>query len=907
MGITSLRAWIVAASLLSICAVSHAAGLGKLNVMSALGEPLKAEVELVAEKNEIGSLAVRLAGAEAFEHAGLSYSPLVAGVKVSIEKRTSGEPYVRVTSSQPVTEPFVDLLIELSWSSGRISREFTALLDPPSVIAEREKKKAAEVEVRAAPTSPQPKPEPAPASEAAKPEPAKTEEPAAPAATETAPQAPAQNEARPAAPVETIGGTQPTLLGEGSSLPGAAHAADAYGPVKSGDTLGKIASATKPSEVSLEQMLVLLVQNNPEAFSGKNMNRLKTGKILQLPTADQFAGLSDADARKEVKLQARDWRAYRDQLAASAGQAAPAEQPAQQAASGKVGAVVEDKAAAAKDGPKEVLKLSKNEPAAGAAGGDAKSAARVHALEEEVVARDKAVKESNDRVAKLEKQIKDLQSLLEMKNKGMADLQKPASTPPAATPPPAAASQPPAPQAAAPVTPAPPAPSAPELKPATPVPTPAPAPAQPKSDSAPAPSQPVPVQPKPAPAKTAPLPEPSLMDQVLDQPAYLGAAIGVLIIIGALAVRAVKRRRESKSDAEESGPARAFSEASGNTAAFSPNSTVAISPAAAQSASSDEVDSVAEAEIFLAYGRDAQAEELLKEALERSPQRHEIYLKLLQIYANRKDAKSFEKVARDLQQASGGAGEIWDQAIALGYQVDPDNSRYAAGRSAAGAAATAGAAAAASAAAENVDFNIGSEDSQATTTDIDLGDSSFDSTQIIDPAAEPAHDATVSMRPAAMDFNVDLPAAGVSADELAPRRASSAGLDFDIDLNSLTSSAPADAGAAAAEPASGGLDFDMSGLSLDAPAEPRLESSSAAPEIDLSGISLDLGTETTPALSPTGKDDHWYDVQTKFDLAKAYQEMGDKDGAREILKEVLQEGDAEQKTAAKSVLSSLDT
>ena len=908
MGITSLRAWIVAASLLSICAVSHAAGLGKLNVMSALGEPLKAEVELVAEKNEIGSLAVRLAGAEAFEHAGLSYSPLVAGVKVSIEKRTSGEPYVRVTSSQPVTEPFVDLLIELSWSSGRISREFTALLDPPSVIAEREKKKAAEVEVRAAPTSPQPKPEPAPAAEAAKPEPAKTEEPAAPAATETAPQAPAQNEAKPAAPVETIGGTQPTLLGEGSSLPGAAHAADAYGPVKSGDTLGKIASATKPSEVSLEQMLVLLVQNNPEAFSGKNMNRLKTGKILQLPTADQFAGLSDADARKEVKLQARDWRAYRDQLAASAGQAAPAEQPAQQAASGKVGAVVEDKAAAAKEAPKEVLKLSKNEPAAaGAAGGDAKSAARVHALEEEVVARDKAVKESNDRVAKLEKQIKDLQSLLEMKNKGMADLQKPASTPPAATPPPAAASQPPAPQAAAPVTPAPPAPSAPEVKPATPVPTPAPAPAPPKSDSAPAPSQPVPVQPKPAPAKTAPLPEPSLMDQVLDQPAYLGAAIGVLIIIGALAVRAVKRRRESKSDAEESGPARAFSEASGNTAAFSPNSTVAISPAAAQSASSDEVDSVAEAEIFLAYGRDAQAEELLKEALERSPQRHEIYLKLLQIYANRKDAKSFEKVARDLQQASGGAGEIWDQAIALGYQVDPDNSRYAAGRSAAGAAAIAGAAAAASAAAENVDFNIGSEDSQATTTDIDLGDSSFDSTQIIDPAAEPAHDATVSMRPAAMDFNVDLPAAGVSADELAPRRASSAGLDFDIDLNSLTSSAPADAGAAAAEPASGGLDFDMSGLSLDTPAEPRLESSSAAPEIDLSGISLDLGTETTPALSPTGKDDHWYDVQTKFDLAKAYQEMGDKDGAREILKEVLQEGDAEQKTAAKSVLSSLDT
>ena len=102
MGITSIRAWIVAASLLSTCAVLHAAGLGKLNVTSALGEPLKAEVELVAEKNEVGSLAARLASPEAFERAGLAYSKLMANVKVSIEKRSGGEPYVQLTSTQPV-------------------------------------------------------------------------------------------------------------------------------------------------------------------------------------------------------------------------------------------------------------------------------------------------------------------------------------------------------------------------------------------------------------------------------------------------------------------------------------------------------------------------------------------------------------------------------------------------------------------------------------------------------------------------------------------------------------------------------------------------------------------------------------------------------------------------------------
>jgi pilus assembly protein FimV len=401
------------------------------------------------------------------------------------------------------------------------------------------------------------------------------------------------------------------------------------------------------------------------------------------------------------------------------------------------------------------------------------------------------------------------------------------------------------------------------------------------------------------------------MDQMLDQPAYLGAAIGVLIIIGALAVRAVKRRRESKSDAEESGPARVFAEPSGAAAVSVDGKAVARAEAAAET--SEEVDPVAEAEIFLAYGRDAQAEELLKEALESSPKRHEIHLKLLQIYANRKDARSFEKVARDLQQATGGTGEIWDQAVVLGYQVDPGNSRYASGKSAAAEAAVASAAAAASAAAENVDFNIGSEDSTATTTDIDLGEggSQFDRTQIIDPAAAAAQDSTVSIEPAAvpaMDFNVDLPSSGVAAPEpAAAHTASASGLDFDIDLNSLAAPS-ANAGAAPAEPAAGGgLDFDMSGFSLDAPGEPKMGSSAAAPEIDLSGISLDLGTETAPAKSPTGKDDHWYDVQTKFDLAKAYQEMGDKDGAREILREVLQEGDAEQKTAAQSVLSSLDS
>jgi pilus assembly protein FimV len=890
----SIRAWVLAGLLVSISVVSHAAGLGKLTVLSTLGEPLNAEVDLVAEKTELGSLGAHLGTPDAFERAGLSYSSALRGANVSIEKRASGEPYVKITSTKPATEPFVDLLVELTWSTGRISREFTALLDPPDIATERAKqqKAAAAAEVKPAPAPEAPKAEPVPAPAASEPEPPK-EAPKADLRIPAEPSEPAEaNSAE--APTEQMPKPETAAAAPAPAAPAdsdkSAPSADAYGPVKHGDTLNKIATANKPADVSLEQMLVLLTRNNPQAFSGKNMNRLKTGKILQLPTADQYATITEADARKEVKLQARDWRAYREQLATAAGNAEPAEQAAQQSSSGKVGAPVQDKAAATSGQPQEVLKLSKNEPATGAA--DTKAGARVHALEEEVVARDKAVKEANDRVAKLQKQVTDLQTLLEMKNKSMADLQKPAATP--------SAPKPTAPPPSTPATATPAAPT-PEMKPATPPPA-TPAPVAPKSEAAPPPTPPAPTTPKPVAAKQPPpmppAPEPSLMDQVLDQPVYLGAALGVVLIIIILGVRAVKRRRESHSDSEDAGPARAF--ANTGDAAVAPLAAVAAPGA---EAGSDQVDPVAEAEIFLAYGRDAQAEELLKDALQTSPHRHDVPLKLLQIYANRKDAKSFEKVARDLQQATGGAGPVWDQAVALGYQVDPGNSRYAAGRIASAAVL---AAAASTAAAENVDFNIGggSEDSTATTTDIDLGDTgnAFERTQIIDPAAEPAHDSTVSIdtasMPSAMDFDIGHAAAETPTDDGAK------GLDFDIDLNSLSMGPASDE--TVIEPP-GTLDFDMGNLTLDTPSDQETQGHASVPEIDLSGISLDLGTQTSPTASPTGKDDRWYDVQTKFDLAKAYQEMGDKDGAREILKEVLAEGDTEQKSAAESVLARLDS
>src|SRR5574341_2548236 len=132
VGKTSLKALLTASALL-LSAAAHAAGLGKLTVLSNLGEPLRAEIDVVAvEKNEMETLAARLASIDAYLQNNLPYPSPTLGLKLALEKRASGQPYIQVTTVQPVNEPFVDVLVELTWNGGRILRAYTALLDPPA-------------------------------------------------------------------------------------------------------------------------------------------------------------------------------------------------------------------------------------------------------------------------------------------------------------------------------------------------------------------------------------------------------------------------------------------------------------------------------------------------------------------------------------------------------------------------------------------------------------------------------------------------------------------------------------------------------------------------------------------------------------------------------------------------------
>src|SRR5215813_9552673 len=350
---------------------ADAVGFGRLNMLSNLGDPLNAEIELVSvTKEELASLSARLAAADAYRRANLQYNAALTGARISIERRAGGQPYLKITSTRVVNEPFIDLLVEITSSSGRLVREYTVLVDPPSV-------------------SPPPTTAAAPA---ARPAPA-----AEPPVTTAAP--PVE---RPAAAAPAAGGKE-------------------YGPVQRGENLTKIAKSVMPEGVTLEQMLVGLYRTNPDAFIRKNLNLVKSGRILRVPDKEEIAAIPQPEARKEFRAQVADWNAYRQSVAGSAG---TAQAEGRTTTSGRISTKVEDKAAGES---RDVVRLSKGEPPGAAAAGKGKprsTADRVRALEEEVVAREKALNEANERIAQLEKTIKDMQKLAELKSPGMAAAQQ---------------------------------------------------------------------------------------------------------------------------------------------------------------------------------------------------------------------------------------------------------------------------------------------------------------------------------------------------------------------------------------------------------------------------------------------------------------------------------------------------
>jgi pilus assembly protein FimV len=902
---------------------AQAAGLGRLTVLSPLGQPLLAEVEIVSlQAGEEEGLSARLASPEAFGAAGIELSPALHGLRINIARRDN-RPVLRLTTTQPVNEPFLDLLVELQWASGRLVREYTFLLDPPD-YRNRQMIAAAPAPTRAPQAQPQPEPkaEPAPAPQAeaqpAAAAPAPAEEKPASSETQPADAKPATIEQQPIPP-EQAQAAKEEPKAEAAKEEQAKEEPAKPEPakpntheVKKGDTLGAIARANLQPGVTLNQMLVAIFRANQEAFIRGNVNLIRTGKILNIPAAETIGSIDPEEANRLVKEHQAQFMEYRSRLAAvPAGVHGGPEREA----AGRIEAKPEATPPAA---PADQVRLSKSEP------GKPEAPASRAAREDNAAARERALQEAQSRTSDLEKNIADLQKLLDLKNQQLAELEKKATAkPPAgavpsqAKPAPSAPAKPAAPEkpAAAPSAP----PPAPSVAPAQPAPKPAPGPvaqapqsAQPQTPPQAQPAKPEvqkPAEKKAAPVKAkpkaAPPPEPSLLDEFLDNPMYLAllaALIVLLVVYGMWKWRKKKAAHAKFQDsvlgaAAAGGGAAALHEPTANPATASVSQApVSQAPAGMEA---EEVDPIAEADVYMAYGRDAQAEEILKEALQKDSGRIAVHGKLLEIYANRKDAKAFEQTALKLKNLTNGSGPEWEKAAALGRAIDAGNGIYGSG---APAAAEPSAPAAAPAAAPTLDFDLGgASQGSPAAPDISLDEPGKDSTAT---SVDFELGATQTLK-----MDKQSPDETVAASDAAP--AGGGGLDFNLDLGASeekpAQAAPAPAKAPADEPSAGGLDFnlDLDDKSEGAP-QPPPQPMSAAP-VDLGDISLDLGSpaeETVAAPSGSG-DPKWQEVATKLDLAKAYEEMGDKDGARELLNEVMKDGDAAQKGQAQQLLAKL--
>ena len=853
---------------------AHALSLGRISVLSALGEPLRAEIDVAQiSPEEASSLKAGVATPEAFKAAGLEYTPVLAGLEVTLQRRADGRSFLRLTSSRPVNEPFVDLVLQASWSAGRLTRDYTMLFDPPGSRANA---------TAAAPTAPV-------LSRPATPAPARAPAPAV--ANESAPVAPPAPASRPEPRVRPAAPRVASAENSG--------AADRQLTVKPGDTAGRIAAQNLPGTVSLDQMLVAMLRSNPNAFIGGNINRLKAGTVLQMPGADAAGAVPAGEASQTIIAQSKDFNNFRRKLAE--GVATTPVDPADRQAGGKVQAKVEDRATATATPDKLTLSTGSVQ---------AKSAA---AAAEDAIAKNRQASDASARVAELSKNISDLNKLGVAP--GAAAPAAPAAAvsaakvPGVALPTPSVVVAPPAPIAAAP------APAA----TASPVAMPAATAAQAASAaasaagttaSASAASQPADnaaakppvVVAQKAPAPVGPAPETSFLDDLLENPLVLPLGAGLLALLAGLGIYSYRKRKGAapvdSSFLESRLQPDSFFGASGGqridtNEVSASGSSLVYSPSQLDAAG--DVDPVAEADVYLAYGRDLQAEEILKEALRTTPSRVAIHAKLAEIYAKRRDNKAFEAIALEVFKLTQGNGPEWAYVTEMGRELDALNPLYQSSGLPAGdnpVAAAGKAPLAAAAGVAGAGFSAFSSASPASAApaskpavDVEL-DLDFPLGGMQDGHTSPVPIAALStpesVRAPVFD-KLDMDFSDISSKPIA--------LTYPVPISRATNAPPnsvtpakttpvASAAPVAALPDSGMLEFDLDSLSL-----------------DLNGPSTQ-----SPANSVAPEEDP---LQTKFLLAEEFRSLGDADGARSLAEEVLTEARGPLRVKAQAFLNSL--
>ncbi len=831
---------------------SDALSLGRITVQSALGEPLRAEIDIPdMNAGEAASLKVGVAQPEAFRAAGLEYNPAMARMRASLQRRPDGRAYLRLSSDSAINDPFVDMLLEASWATGRIVRDYTLLFDPPSL--RKDSPTAAQADARIA---------------TSRSVPAKTS-----SAGETGTPGPGALAPRQAAPKAS--GTRPE---SNQPPPGARQVT-----VKSGDTASKIAMALKPTHVSLDQMLVALLRANPQAFVRGNVNRIKAGSIVSAPSEEQIQATPATEATQLIIAQSKDFNRFRRELAGSAPRtevAAP-----ERKASGNIQTRVEDKKPATTAPDK--LTLSKG--------------AMLGKTVEDQVAKKRGATDAADRAAAISKNISDLDKLGTtgapaapaapahvVTAPGVGGLVAPVQSVPVSAPPTSLTAASKSAPASAPEAAAKPAASA---RPGTPA------------------------------AGAATQPGSSLINDLIENPLAPAGAIGLLALLAGFGIyRARQRKPAAQADSvflESRLQPDSFFGASGGQSVDTSDgaatgSSMVYSPS--QLDAVDDVDPVAEADVYLAYGRDMQAEEILKDALRTNPGRIAIHQKLLEIFVKRRDAKSFEGIATQVFRITNGQGSDWDHVRELGLGIDPANAFYQPGgqpnnpdgspsrpaplelsSSPAGPAdplATQGLAPAVGAASD-LDFDL----------DFSLDDKPVSAIREVSPSSAPARGESDAPASSATALDLDF---GLDTEAIEPFGA----LPSTVKVEPVNFSQP-DAVTIRGDLGSMSEDFKRQatasfGATTPGPLVAPAPTPPANPDLgmlqfDLGSLSLDLG-EPASSAEPGAAEDP---LVTKLALAQEFRAIGDDDGARALIEEVMTEATGDMKIMAQRALDNL--
>ncbi|MDP2748478.1 FimV/HubP family polar landmark protein [Pseudomonas sp.] len=932
---------IAAASALS-SGMAHALGLGEVTLQSALNQPLVAEIELL-EVRDLASNEVipTLASPEAFNKAGVDRQFFLTDLKFTPVLKPNGKSVIRVTSSKPMREPYLNFLVEVLWPNGRLLREYTLLLDPPLYTPQSVIPAAAQMPVAA--------PAPAPRVQA----PAPAPRPVTAAAQPAAPVAPAAPSAPAAKPLQ------------GNEYKTTAN-----------DTLWEIAQRARAGG-SVHQAMLAIQDLNPDAFIGGNINRLKSGQVLRLPDEQQVKSRAQGEALAQVTEQNTAWREGRS-VAASARQLDATKRTSAAATPAKV-----------ETG--DSLKLVAADSGKATAGSD-KGAADSKALTDKLAVTQESLDSSrreNDelkgRMTDLQSQLDKLQRLIQLKDDQMAKLQAdlaaqgqapavapavpatPVAETPAAPVEPAPEAAPQDPAAATPVVPAATGETdfnyseEPAAQPEAVAPVAAPEPAP---IAAPEPAPVTPVAPVvEAPVVAEPQAESSTIDDLLANPMLLGAAGGGALLILLVALMMLSRRNALKeAELQESLAADDGSSDLGAGLDLPDDSFAGMADdldgQQADLPSEERVtaqtgDALGEADIYIAYGRFPQAAELLQGAINDEPQRSDLRLKLMEVYAEMGDRNGFARQDNELREIGGSAAEL-----------DQIKARYPAMAVAAGAGF-----AAAAAAEENLDsfslddLALDEPSPKAATGDqddaFDLSLDDLESELDRDLQAAGNNASLDDLDSLSLDDDLDFSSPVEQADnkdddlgfDLSLADSGDSGLDLSGDLAdfSLDLDTPAKPAAAAeddfllslddepsaapvvAEPGfdlpseQAGGDFDLSAdfdLSLndEAPAQPSSDSFAAqldevSAELDLLSDDLDqpadLDVSASAASSSMDNDDDFDflsgtdETATKLDLARAYIDMGDTEGARDILDEVITEGNEGQQNEARELIAKL--